>query len=438
MTLLAALVIACEATLPLDPTPTPVAPAPPAAPGSPAAPATAPPGTPLPNGATPGRIVGSPPALTPGGAEGEWLYLAHFPAEGAIEVAGVAAHGDGYVAVGSEPFPGEGFAGRRNGIVWTSSDGVGWTRAQPEVLANVTLSSVVSLGGEVLAFGRYSVCSELSEDCVDAPEAGIGLWRSADAADWQRLALPDSLRTGILDGVATDGVQIVAYGSTGDDLVGALWLSASGEQWQELRDVGVVDPISTLGAGDGRLVAFGTRYLPDEDEIETLAGYSEGGAFGQATLPAGQRGVIHDVAWSERGFVAVGAQFEATGDRLAAAALVSGDGVDWTGAATADLPAEAGFEHVLVLPRGYLAIGSVPTDEFGRELAHSWFSADGRSWEDYAALSGGSFSQLSSSVLGSQGALVFATDFDESEELAPPDIESGTIHAWFAPLEGLP
>ena len=374
------------------------------------------------------------PAATPGPES--WQYLSDFPAGSAIEVTGVTAHAEGFLAVGFEPYPGEGFDGRRNGVIWASADGRSWSRDVPAALASTSLLSVISLGGQLYAFGEYSICPELSEEeeCFDAPDAGIALWRSADGSDWQRLALPDSLRTGILDGALTDGRQLIVHGSSGEELLGAVWLSPNGEAWTEVRELAGVDPINALAAGDGRLVAFGLRYLPEEDDVEALAAWSEGGAFAQALLPAGQRGVIQAVTWSEPGFSAVGLEYESAVEGPAPVALASADGINWT--AAEQLPESAGLQGVLALPGGYLALGAVTAAEPDREQPFSWFSADGLKWSEHGALVGGAYRQLSSYSHGPDGVIVFGSDFEPSDELEPVDPELGTVHAWFLALEG--
>jgi len=386
-------------------------------------------------GQSPGVVATGSPGVTPGA--GGWQYLSDFPAGSAIEVTGVTAHGDGFVAVGFEPYQGEGFGGRRNGVVWMSAEGRRWSREVPGDLASTSLLGVVSLGGQLYAFGEYSICPELSEEeCLDAPDAGIAMWSSPDGMGWQRLALPDSLRTGILDGALTDGRQLIVHGSTGEELLGAVWLSPDGESWTEVRELAGVDPINALAAGAGRLVAFGIRYLPEEDDVEALAAWSEGGAFAPALLPAGQRGVVQAVTWSEAGFSAVGLEYEPTGDGLASVALASADGVSWTAADPGQLPAGAGYQGVLAVPGGYLALGALPAAAAGREQLFAWSSADGLEWREYGPLAGGAYRQLSSYGRGAAGVIAFASDFEPSDELEPVEQELGTAHAWFLPLDG--
>lgn len=419
-----ALMVGCQAApQPTAPTPAPSTPIP--ATPTPIAPVTpGGPSTPAPTPATP----------VPGEA---WQYLADFPAEAAIEVSAVVARGDGFVAIGFEPAPGEGFGGRRNGVVWTSPDGRSWTRSRPVSLDNSAPLYLASLNDVLYAFGEYSLCPEFSEEdeCDDAPDAGFAVWRSSDAADWQRLAVPDSMRGSILDGVTAGPGGLIAHGSTDDDLLGVVFLSADGQNWQETYDVAPVDPISALGVGPERLVAFGTRYLPDEDDVETLAGYSDGGGFAPAQLPPGQRGVVEAAVWGPAGFVAVGVAFAPIAE--GAVALVSQDGQQWS--AATDVPTEVGFHQLLVLGGGYLAIGSQPIDdEFGLEQASAWYSPDGLVWVEHGDLPVGEFFQLSAATVGAGGAVVFATLYEEWDDDEPDDELVSSIHVWFAPAQALP
>jgi hypothetical protein len=424
------LLIGCQAA----PQPTAPTPAPPTTPppttSPPATPTSTPPATP----AGPSTPAPTPATPIPGEA---WQYLADFPAEAAIEVSAVLPRGEGFVAVGFEPAPGEGFGGRRNGVIWRSPDGRSWTRERPASLDNSAPLFIASLNEVLYLFGEYSLCPEFAEEdeCDDAPDAGVALWRSTDGREWQRVAVPDAMRDSILDGVTVGPGGLVAYGSTDEDLLGVLFLSPDGENWQEVYDVAAVDPISALGAGPERLMAFGTRYLPDEDDVETLAGYSDGGGFAPGQLPPGQRGVIEAVAFGPAGFVAVGVAFAPIAE--GAVALVSQDGQQWSTAS--DAPTDVGFHQLLVLDGGYLAIGSQAIEgDFGIERGSAWYSPDGLVWVEHGDLPVGEFFQVSTAAVGPGGALVFATLFEEWDEDEPDDELISSIHAWFAPAQALP
>jgi hypothetical protein len=424
-------VLACSLLIGCQAAPQPTAPTaePPTTP-PPATPTSTPPATP----AEPPTPAPTPATPIPGEA---WQYLADFPGEAAIEVSAVLPRGEGFVAVGFEPAPGEGFGGRRNGVIWSSADGRSWTRERPASLDNAAPLFIASLNEVLYVFGEYSLCPEFAEEdeCDDAPDAGVALWRSTDGADWQRVAVPDAMRDSILDGVAVGLGGLVAYGSTDEDLLGVLFLSPDGENWQEVYDVAAVDPISALGAGPERLVAFGTRYLPDEDDVETLAGYSDGGGFAPGQLPPGQRGVIEAVAFGPAGFVAVGVAFAPIAE--GAVALVSQDGQQWSTAT--DAPTDVGFHQLLVLDGGYLAIGSQPIEgDFGIERGSAWYSSDGLVWLEQGDLPVGEFFQLSTAAVGPGGVVVFATLFEEWDEDEPDDELVSSIHAWFASAQALP
>jgi hypothetical protein len=103
---------------------------------------------------------------TDGGARWEYAWL---PVEDAATVLGVAATGEGIVAVGSDGAPGEG-----DSAVWTSGDGLAWRQ---DILEDDRLSGdgaqrlgVVAVSGDrVIALGRSTTYVE------DHPT----IWRSA-------------------------------------------------------------------------------------------------------------------------------------------------------------------------------------------------------------------------------------------------------------------
>ncbi len=446
MPLPAILLAACQAAAPASPPPAhDPAPASPQATGGPTlsparTPSPAPTLSPAATSRTPEPDT-SPtfPAATDTTAEpsgGRWHYLAGFPAEGAIEVTSVTGWGSGYVAVGFQPAEGEGFAGRRQGVIWTSVDGREWTRHVPPELQHSSLQYVVSLGGQLFTFGRYSQCPDdpaQSEGCVDAPDAGTAGWRSADALSWHRLTLPPSMsdQETFLDGAAVGMNRMAVFGITGDE-VAAVWFSGDGEVWDERRDLAGLDPIDTLAGSPDRFVAFGTRYVEAEDRIETLAAYSEGAGFQSGVLPPATSVFIDTVAWGAAGFVAIGSAEDLDAEDATGAALVSPDGLSWAAAEPANMPADVTFGHALAVPTGYVAIGLGPEDETLRAEVSSWFSTDGLDWQSLGPLATGVVRQLNGSAVGESGIVVFGVDFDDEAELS-----AGTVHAWFAPLAAL-
>jgi hypothetical protein len=382
----------------------------------------------------PALATTSPARPTPASPTG-WEYLVQFPAIDASEVTAVTGTPDGFVAVGFEPAEGEDFFGLRQGVIWRSADGRSWTREVDAALANATLLEVVSLGETIYVIGLLSICRQLEENCRDLPEAGITVWRS-DPVGWQRMPQSRTMRDALIDGAIAAHGQVVAFGSSGDDLSATVWLSDDGAEWEDVTQLAGMDPLSALAAGPEGFVAFGTRYRPASDTIETVAAFSaDGRNFERASLPDGLDAVIQSATYGPAGFVAVGYDDEPAGIGLSAAALASTDGRSWTSADPHASLSGTGFHHVSALVDGYVAVGFTPSGAEGeREEAASWVSADGVTWRPLAPLAGAAYRQFDGASSGPPGVAVFALDYgDEVGEE-----ESSSVRAWFAPLTRLP
>jgi hypothetical protein len=412
-----------------------LAPSSPAGPPSPTAqPTAAQTATPAlsPSAATsPSPAAGSP---SPTAVGNPWQYLTDFPVDGAIEVSSVTGTPTGFVAVGYEPMPGDGYYGRRQGVVWRSADGIAWERLAPVELELASLDQVVLLNDQLYAFGMLSACPFVIDDaCNDIPEAGWTVWRSADGATWTRLAQSPLLKSALLDGVIAGPGLLVAHGSTGDELTAAVWLSSDGESWEETRDLAGMDPISALTNGPNGLVAIGTQYVPSLEVTQALAAVSaDGRSFQPAQLPTGLPFLFESVASTDAGYVAVG-HAEDEEQSVMAAAMASADGLTWSAAPETPQFAGVRFEHVSAVPGGFVAIGSIPQDTFGLQMGSTWYSSDGLTWTEVGALPEGVYQELGAAAPGPAGMAIFATDFDEQGA----DVVISTVHAWFAPATGL-
>lgn len=364
-----------------------------------------------------------------------WRHLADFPALPASEVTAVTGTADGFLAVGFQPAEGEDFFGIRQGVVWRSADGLEWQRIIEPAFANATLLEVVALEDAVFVFGLLSICRQLEEDCTDLPESGITVWRSAAGGMWQRLPQSPTMRDALLDGVLAGRDQIIAFGSSGEDLAATIWLSTDGLAWEDVTELAGMDPLSAVAAGPEGYVAFGTRYLPETDTLETVAAVSaDGRSFEPATLPAGLDAVIESVVHGPNGWVAVGYDDEPAGLGLSAAALHSADGRQWQPAQTHESFSGAGFHHVESTGEGYVAVGFLPAGLEGeREEARSWRSPDGLAWEPFGPLAGAAYRQFNGAGMGSPGLAVFAVDYEDATD----EEASSTVTAWFAPAEAL-
>lgn len=259
------------------------------------------------------------------------------------EIVDLAAGGPGFVAVGS--------AGER-AAVWTSADGVDWTRVpdlpdpDPEGLSG--LSAVAAGGPGVVAVsapGPFGV----SEVVV------LG---SPDGLQWTELAGGDVVpRDGEVLAVTAAGPGLVAVGSdTSRDA--AVWLSPDGRSWTR-----VAHDEATFGdAQMTAVVAGGPGLVAVGDDVWT----SPDGLSWTRSVVEGQ---ISAVTVGGPGFVAVG-----QGDDARGAIWTSTEGTTWTPVpgdqAISTRPGE-GFADVVSAGQRLVAIGDQTT---------VWTSTDGLSW----------------------------------------------------------
>jgi hypothetical protein len=232
------------------------------------------------------------------------------------EMLGVAALGNGFVAVGRDtdpaggnfdaavwrsddgqtwervPLPADGFSGPvsqsmndvvstgtgliavgRNGLdaaVWRSSDGVSWEPVRSDVLEAPGAQEMlaVTAGGPGLVVVGY-------EDGGGERRRDAAVW-TFDGTDWQRVAAGTLTAPAgqEMRAVAVVAGRLVAAGSdtSSGDLDAAVWTSADGLSWTQARDRqlgGTGDQaIDALAALGDRVVAAGdapSRVLSDQD-----------------------------------------------------------------------------------------------------------------------------------------------------------------------------
>ena len=443
---------ACEATVPTVTPPaatapaavTPVAPAssvptvalsPPVSPTTtPSATVSAAPTASAAPSATPGSTTSPTAALTASPGTGAWQYLDDFPVGDAIEVTAVAYTAGGYIAVGSEPAEGQGFFGIRQGVVWTSADGIAWRRSTPEAFVSSTLLHVVEMAEASYIFGVRSICDLAEEECDDLPDAGVTVWTN-DGTGWQRLPQSPVMQDAFLAGVVALEDTLVAYGDSGRNLQATAWTSTDGVTWAASTELAGMDPISAAAAGPEGMVAFGTRLVRDGGRIATVAAFSaDGRTFEPADLPSGSDIVIESVAWGADGLVAVGADEEAQATGGKPAVLASADGRGWEALPLDDSFAATSLRQIRATPAGYLLIGSRPSPgDPQRDAGLSWQSADGRSWVGETPFGGAGYRLFNGSAAGSTGAVAVALDYEDETAEGPLT----TVRVWYAPLSVL-
>ena len=367
-----------------------------------------------------------------------WQPLTDFPASGAFEVTGVTAVGDGFTAIGFQAMTGEGFYGRRQGVLWHSPDGRGWQAVVDPAFQFVTLEEIVTVGPATFMFGTLEMCGlSFDDECIEPPEAGWGLWRSIDSGAWERLPLPASIQTGSVDGAIDGNGNLVAFGLSGDDGRPVVWTSADGVSWSQTADIAGMDPVTAMAGGPNGLVAFGNPFSSDVGDLELLAALSTDGAlFVRVSAPAMAATTIQSVATGSTGLVAVGDGVDDV--NFTGVALHSADGTNWTQANAVDGSfAESALTDIHSVLTGYVAVGIKPVpDDFGKATGASWFSADGLSYRALAPVAE-RFSQLTASAAGTTGLVCFTVTEEEPDDEDDETVIS-TIAAWFAPIEGLP
>ncbi|MGH2407593.1 MAG: hypothetical protein ACRDF7_05905 [Candidatus Limnocylindrales bacterium] len=195
-------------------------------------------------------------------------------------IADVAATAVGWVAGGyglnlpyvtQMPTPGKDpMADFTSAIIWTSADGLEWSRVPdgPE-FDGARISDVVGHGNVALAFGIGGVC--LPDACSGLPpNGGTIVWSSDDGKRWQRLE-----KTGLEDGAVTrvidTGGGLIAVGYVAnqgskpdgdpfsDPTDAAVWRSADGRLWERVPGLPVADDLRFLYGVGRRLLAMGSR-----------------------------------------------------------------------------------------------------------------------------------------------------------------------------------
>ena len=384
-------------------------------------------GSPAPTTATPGTSF---PAGT------GFLPLDTFPATGAFEIDDVAVTSSGFMAVGFGGLNGEDYYGRRQGIVWTSVDGVNWVETVDASLQNVSPNRIVARGSDYFMLGVISSCPQLSEeDCFDVPQAGNGIFHSTDGVVWTLLPQLPDMQYGLIDDLFLAGDRLVAFGSSADEnQTTSVWQSADGAAWTATTNVAGLEQISAMTFGNNMLVGFGTRYVNEfEDVVMTTASSTDGASFTPGNLPELIGSAIDGVVLGSNGFAGVGYESSEVLE-ISGVALHSADGVTWSQATNSDGTwAGSGLEFVAALPTGgFVAVGFAPQEDFTLQDFATWHSADGTDWTLLHQLPGSS-SQLMAAVLGGPGMVVFAADQTEDDE----GNLSSAPRAWFAPISEL-
>jgi len=183
----------------------------------------------------------------------------------------IVAGGPGFVAVGS--VLGEGGDDAVDAGVWTSTDGISWTRVpdSEEVFGgdDDQLMQAVTTGGP----GFVAVGQD-----AGAGETAAAVWTSPDATTWTRVASTFDLYADssarLLNSVVSEGSELTAVGAAGS--AAAIWTSTDGTAWTAVpkndgsfeQDGGAMFDVIVGGPG---LVAVGQVYVGSDPDAAVWA-----------------------------------------------------------------------------------------------------------------------------------------------------------------------
>ncbi len=337
-----------------------------------------------------------------------WSRIPHDEAVfGEAEMSSVTVGGPGLVAVGTEGPPDTG-----GGAVWTSTDGITWTRTH---LGSGGPSSVTVGGPGLVAVGWAR----------SGADESAAVWASPDGLVWSRVPGDDVVFKGVMNSVTAGGPSLVAVGS--DGMGAAAWTSADGITWSRvahdetvfgaaegLRNPATMNSVTQGGPG---LVAVGSDGLhaavwTSVDGITWSRIAHDETVFGGATFCDGDR-TISSVTAGGPGLVAVGSDRHEYEQHCGAVAAVwtSVDGITWSRVPHDERVFGSigpyAINDVTATDSGLVAVGSRDGDTHGSALV--WTSPDGITWSqlphDETAL-GGEGDQMMKSVTANGSGLV--------------------------------
>jgi hypothetical protein len=284
------------------------------------------------------------------------------------EMRSVVVGGPGFVAVGYDEAGGD-----RDAAVWTSSDGLAWTRVPHDEAV----------------FG--------------------GIWDQEAGRNWDQ----------VMHSVVVGGPGLVAVGIDAYDA--AVWTSPDGLAWTRVPHDETVfggsgrqSMVSAVAGGPG-LVAVGNDYSEDDWENDAAVWTSPDGltwarvSHDEEVFSAGQR--MSSVVVGGPGLVAVGV------DHNDAAVWTSPDGITWTQVPREETTfSHAEMSSVVVGGPGLVAVGS------GEQGAAVWTSPDGISWtrlpHDEAVFGD---ARMYSVVMGGPGLVAVGNDYSDAAVWTSPD-----------------
>ncbi len=273
-----------------------------------------------------------------------WSRVPHDEAVfGGATMNSVTVGGPGLVAVGAT----DGWVGDGDAAVWTSPDGITWTRVPHDETvfggANSQTMWDVTVGGP----GLVAVGWDGQGILDDNPDVDAAIWTSLDGVTWSRVPHDEAVfGAAFMWSVTAGGPGLVAVGWTGDgdipDQNAAVLTSVDGITWSKVpHDEAVFggSVMSSVTVGGPGLVAVGQTegYWTDTDAVvwTSVDGITWSRVAHDETIFGGpQRQTMYDVIVGGPGLVAVGRDGDErpwdNSFESAAAVWTSIDGIAWT------------------------------------------------------------------------------------------------------------
>ena len=357
-----------------------------------------------------------------------------FVGEGDQVISSVAVGGPGLVAVGWD-------TETRAAAVWTSSDGLTWSRVPHDEATfggdgSQWMFDVTTGGPGFVAVGASSRL--LSRRAV--------VWTSSDGLSWSRVEASAELEGkddyAEMRAVTSGGSGLVAVGMVGaaEDPDAAVWTSPDGRSWTRVDDSNLGGPLrqemDAVTAGGPGFVAVGREFDLDARAGDAAVWTSTDGAAWTRVvsdalrLDGDQR--MYGVTAGGPGLVAVGLDWwvEIPPD---AAVWVSADGSTWEKVPHSDVFAGPSDQQMLAVTTGgpgVVAVGlSVHVPGEGSE-ATVWTSSDGFNWSlvphDDASLGGESDQEMHAVVQFGDQLVVVGLSGPASDKDAAAWVLEGT------------
>jgi hypothetical protein len=294
---------------------------------------------------------------------GESWDLVETDGLGGAEVHVVEADDGGWIAGGSVPGESGGEA-----AIFSSADGESWELLNdPERSGQSTVRAVHRLDGRLVALGTWLHVEE------DEDEEDEGLNIFGDEGDgWTEPQWPGPGERGWFGVGAEHDGRVVVVGGVGDGVT-SLRTATSPDEWERLevadqllrRTDGLLSRWIVSLASDGEVLVGAGGQLVLRDDVARrgiFAGLAP--AFEPADEPVRGRGQLLSLAHhDEQGFVAAGSVASDDFDHAGAMALVSADGVSWAEVEVAETGDDDRAQVVLPLDGRVLVAGMTWDDD---------------------------------------------------------------------------